>query len=116
MKSFEISTAKTVRNEHLNFVDVLCSSAGSSDEHFVLTFDKLRECKPVLVTSVVIKMLMVHTEALLFKCRLSQAAVQHALNWEANFGKDKKGHAEIAQFYRDNEVMDLMAEKARLVR
>jgi len=92
LKHFEFNTALAVRNEHLHFVDQLFSAPGSSEDNFVLTWEKLEDSKAVQVTFVVTILLLVHTEALLFKCRLSEAAVQHALNWEANFGLDKQRH------------------------
>jgi len=115
-KDFEINTALAVSNEHLSFVKQLCSSSGVSEDNFVLTWAKLRDCKAVQATFVVINLLMVHTEALIFKCRMSEAAVQHALNWEANCGLDKPGHRQIAEFYEENEVMELMQQKAKLIK
>ena len=80
-KDFDIHTALSVRKEHLSFVNKLCSSPGISEDNFVLTWDKLSDCKALKATSVVINLLMMHTETLIFKCKLSEAGVQHGLNW-----------------------------------
>ena len=108
LKHFELHTAQAVRQEHLSFVNQLFSSPNTSEDNFVLTWDRLEDSKAVQVNFVVTILLLVHTEALLFKCRLSEAAVQHALNWEANFGLDKQRHKGLGPLYRPNKAMDLM--------
>ena len=70
-KDFEINTALAVSNEHLSFVKQLCSAPNTSEDNFVLTWDKLRDRKAVQATFIVINLLMVHTEALMFKCKMS---------------------------------------------
>jgi len=107
-RHFEKSTARAVRDEHLNFVNLLFSATGIGEDNFVLTWDKIADSKPVQVIFVVTTLLLVHTETLLFKCKLIEAGVQHAVNWEGNYGLEKQKYQQLAKLYRPNKAMELM--------
>ena len=115
MEVFDKHTAANVRNEYLNFIDVLCCNPGVADELFVLTFDNVRKGKPVRVTSIAIGLLVVNTEALLFKCRNADAALRHAVNWDSSFNRRPQPR-QMQGLSGEGEVLELLEEKARNVK
>lgn len=112
---FDKHTAANVRNEYLNFIDVLCCNPGEPDEKFVLTFDNVRRGKPVRVTSIATDLLVVNTEALLFKCRDAEAALRHAVNWDSSFNRPAQPRR-LQGLSGEGGVLELLEEKARNVK
>lgn len=112
---FDKHTAANVRNEYINFIDVLCSNPGGADEHFVLTFDSVRKGKPVRVTSIATDLLLVNTEALLFKCKGAEASLRHAVNWDSSFKRDQQPRR-MPGLSGEGGVLELLEEKARNVK